>query len=206
MQQQKLAKCYQWLIIAIGAAICLFCISRLTLGDVNLRFFFLAAVTLGLGSRITIEIPRARGTVSVSDTFIFLAILVFGTPAAVLLAAADGFASSLRFNRKALTTAFNSAVMAVSTFVTSWSLHWAFNSDLVTVKSYSPVFVIAVCLLALVQYITNSWLVAIGAALKSEKGIWLTWKTHFLWTSITYIAGGSAAGLIAKLIESFGFY
>jgi diguanylate cyclase (GGDEF)-like protein/PAS domain S-box-containing protein len=48
--------------------------------------------------------------------------------------------------------------------------------------------------------------VAIGAALKSEKGIWLTWKTHFLWTSITYIAGGSAAGLIAKLIEFFGFY
>jgi diguanylate cyclase (GGDEF)-like protein/PAS domain S-box-containing protein len=206
MQQQTLAKCYQWLIIAIGSVISLFCISRLTSGDLSLRCFFLAAVTLGLGSRITVEIPRARGTVSVSDTFIFLAVLVFGTPCAVLLAAADGCASSLRFNKKPLTTAFNGAVMALSTFVTATCLHAIFGDGLVGLRGYSPAYIASICLVALVQYIGNSWLVALGAALKSAKPFWYTWKTHFLWTSITYIAGASAAGLIAKLIDNFGFY
>ena len=60
--------------------------------------------------------------------------------------------------------------------------------------------------MAMIQYVTNSGIVAICGALKAEKPIWQTWKTHYLWTSITYFAGASAAAVIAKLINEFGFY
>ena len=60
--------------------------------------------------------------------------------------------------------------------------------------------------MALVQYISNSGLVAVGVALRSGLPIWQMWRQNFLWTSITYFAGASAAGIIAKLVESFGLY
>ncbi len=60
--------------------------------------------------------------------------------------------------------------------------------------------------MALIQYATNSGIVAVCGALQAGRPIWQTWKKHYLWTSITYFAGASAAAVIAKLIQEFGFY
>jgi len=49
-------------------------------------------------------------------------------------------------------------------------------------------------------------MVALAAALKTDQPFWRTWKEGFLWTSITYFAGALAAGIVAKLIDAFGFY
>ena len=57
-----------------------------------------------------------------------------------------------------------------------------------------------------VMYIGNSGMVAIGVALKAGQPIWRMWKDNFLWTSLSYFAGASAAGLIAKLVGAFGIY
>jgi signal transduction histidine kinase len=57
-----------------------------------------------------------------------------------------------------------------------------------------------------VQYVANSGLVAVGVALKLERPILQTWTKHYLWTSITYVAGASAAGIIARLVNTIGFY
>src|SRR5207244_7520166 len=51
-----------------------------------------------------------------------------------------------------------------------------------------------------------SLLVAANAALKTEEAIWRSWSKNFLWTSITYFAGASAAGLIARFIGNIGFF
>jgi signal transduction histidine kinase/ActR/RegA family two-component response regulator len=67
-------------------------------------------------------------------------------------------------------------------------------------------FITAVSVMALVQYVTNSGIIAIGAALKAGTPVWPTWKKYYLWTSVTYFAGASAAALIAKLMGPFGFY
>ena len=45
-----------------------------------------------------------------------------------------------------------------------------------------------------------------AAALRAEASIWLTWRKNFLWTSITYFAGASAAALIARFIGNVGFF
>ena len=70
----------------------------------------------------------------------------------------------------------------------------------------SAKFISAIGLMALIQYATNSGLVAVCGALQANRPIWQTWKKHYLWTSITYFAGASAAAVIAKLIQELGFY
>src|SRR5437762_12122791 len=60
--------------------------------------------------------------------------------------------------------------------------------------------------MAVVQYLVNSLLVAAKSALKAGQPVWLTWRKNFMWTSLTYFAGASAAGLIARFIGNIGFF
>jgi diguanylate cyclase (GGDEF)-like protein/PAS domain S-box-containing protein len=60
--------------------------------------------------------------------------------------------------------------------------------------------------MAIVQYLVNSILVAVNEALKTEEAIWKSWSRNFLWTSLTYLAGASAAGIIARFIANTGFF
>src|SRR6266508_1742327 len=118
-----------WAVVLLGAAVVIFCAYRLPISRLDLRFLALVVVSVFIASRITIKIPMARGNISVSDTFIFLAMLMFGGEAAVLLAASEAFASSVRLNRRANIRVFNAGVMAVSTFTTATVLHFVFGSS-----------------------------------------------------------------------------
>ncbi|MFN2491793.1 MAG: response regulator [Pyrinomonadaceae bacterium] len=198
---------YMWLIISAGTAASLFSAYHLSLKTLDLRFMLLALITLGLGSRLSIQIPRLSSHISVSDTLIFLTMMLYGGDAAILLAAAEAFCSSLTFSKKAMTIAFNSAVMAGATFLTVWTLRLCFGAiSTLPHEGFSANFISALCLMALVQYISNSGLVAVLAACKTDRPVRHTWAKYYLWTSVTYFAGASAAGILAKLVDAFGFY
>ena len=151
-----------------------------------------------------IRIPRVKGLISVSDTFIFLAVLLFDKNAAVLLAAGEGLCSSIRFSKKFTTVVFNAAVMSCATFLAAsvTTVAFGFNPS----KDGIGDFVAALTMLAVIQYIVNSGVVSVGAALMTNQPLWTTWKDGFLWTSLTYFAGASAAGVAYKMIEIVGFY
>ena len=204
--RQRLAKPYMWLVIGLGIVACAFTLIRLHPTELGWRFALISVLTLGFGSRVVVQIPRVKGQISVSDTFIFLVLLLFGGEAAILMAAADGFFSSRRVALKRLTVAFNSAVYVCSTFLTVLALRLAFGDIRALMHGDQSEYIAAVCLVALVQYIANSGLVAVGVALKAGQPLWQMWRQNFLWTSLTYFAGASAAGVIAKLIEAFGLY
>ncbi len=204
MNQKHLAKAYKWVIIGAGAVVWIVCLRDVRTGDLDQRFLFLALITLLCGSRITIRIPRVKGLISVSDTFIFLAFLLFDKNVAVLLAGAEGLCSSVRFSKKFTTVLFNTAVMSCATFLAASAANHVFGASPLTERVGD--FVAALTVLAFVQYVSNSGIVAIGAALMTNQPLWTTWKDGFLWTSLTYFAGASAAGIAAKLIEVVGFY
>ncbi|HEY0320147.1 MAG TPA: response regulator [Pyrinomonadaceae bacterium] len=205
--RQRLAMPYMWAVACLGALICIFSLFRVSYAALDLRFLLLALITFGIGSRITIGIPRFKSEISISDTFILLTMLLYGGEAAIILAAAEACLSSTRFGKRLITYLFNAAVMTVATFCTVWALRFTFGSiEDLTRGEYSAKFVMAVCLMAFVQYVVNSGLVAIGAALKSGKPLWQTWKNYYLWTSLTYFAGASAAAITARLVLSAGSY
>jgi diguanylate cyclase (GGDEF)-like protein/PAS domain S-box-containing protein len=196
---------YQYTIIGLGALVCLVSAYQLNLSSIDLRFCLLATVTLGIGSRITLQIPRVKGLITVSDTLIFLAIILFDKEAAILLAAAEAFCSTLKFSKRVTTLLFNPAALACSTLLATQAFRLALGSFSLH-QSYSANYIVALSVLASVQYAANSGFVALCAALRAKQPLWQTWRDGFLWTSLTYFAGAFAAGIISQLIDTFGFY
>jgi diguanylate cyclase (GGDEF)-like protein/PAS domain S-box-containing protein len=206
MSRARLNQIYSWLVIFVGGAALVYSARHFPYREVDVRFIVLALATVLVGPRLSIQIPNVRAHISVSDTFVFLTLLLFGGEAAIVLAAAEAMCASLLISKKVRTLAFNAAATACSTFMTVWTLRIIFGETVSWHDSYSTNHVAAISAMALVQYACNSLLVAASAALKSEHSIWVTWRKNFLWTSITYFAGASAAAIIARFIGNVGFF
>ena len=191
--------------IAAGVATLVYTIYRLNVHDLGSSYVIFSLITLLFAARIQVQIPSVKSHISVSDTFIFIAILVYGGEAGILLATLDTIFSSFKVSKTRLTYFFNVAVSVVTTASTVWLLRGIFGplKDLGS-GEFTTEYVAAVCLMGLFQYITNSGLVAACVALRAKKPIWKMWKDNFLWTSITYFAGASAAGIVDKLVVNFG--
>ncbi len=198
---------FLWVVTGTGCLAFIYSVTRIDLTAIDSRFAVLVTMALLLTSRITVPIPRFSSQISVSDTFVFLVLLLYGAPAAIIVGAIEAFLSSLRFSRKLKTVAFNWASAAVSIFITS-SVIEALFGDVVALRAhpFTARFVTAICTMALTHYAANSGIVAIAAALKTDQPIWQTWHKHYLWTSITYFAGAFAAGVITALVYFIGAY
>ncbi|HQU83662.1 MAG TPA: EAL domain-containing protein [Pyrinomonadaceae bacterium] len=206
MTKQALLKSYMLAVIASGFVCVAFMFAKLPFEKIDLQFVFLAVFTIGLGSRITIEIPRFKSHISVSDTFIFIALILYGGEFAVVLAAVEAFCSAWRFCNKKITVFFNMGAMALSTSLVVLALN-LFGIDTreelhgVTVKD----FAMTMSVLVLVQFFANSGIASVYGAMSSGKAWWETWKTHYLWTFVTYLIGALAAGFLVKLVDMVGF-
>ena len=195
---------YRWLVVLCGGAALCYGGLNWPLPKLDLRFLLLAAITIIVSSRFAVRIPRANTNVTVSDTFIFLAMLVYGGFAGIFIAAAEGLFSGIRISKTPLVVAFNSAMMACSTFLTVTILRLMFGPiDAIRFHEWQ-MFLPAVGAMALLQYFINTGISAIGLALKTRGRIFHTWHTHYLWTSITYISGAVVAATTANSFEKAG--
>lgn len=206
MSRSRITQLYIWFVVATGVAVLLFSARHLDLARVDVRFLLLALATVLIGPRLSIQIPRVKAHVSVSDTFVFLSLLLFGGEAAILLATTEALCSSLRVSRRVRNHLFNASGMACATFLTVWILRLGLGETAIWHGVYSPNYLVALCLMAVVQYLGHSVLVATSFALKAGEPVWLNWRKNFLWTSITYFVGALAAGIIAKFIGDLGFF
>src|SRR3954470_22137041 len=206
MTRSRIRQIYLWIVIAAGAAAALFSAVHLTREQLNYRFLVLAVITILIGPRLSIPIPRVKAHISVSDTFIFLTVLLFGGEVAVLLATAEAACASLRIGRHKLTHCFNAGAMACTTLLTVLTVRLLFGATLPGYDLFSPNYLVMLSTMAIVQYLANSILMAINSALTTEEAIWKSWSRNFLWTSITYLAGASAAGIIARFMGHIGFF
>ena len=198
---------FLWAVTGLGGLALIYSATRLNFASLDVHFAVLMGMTLILGSRIIVPIPRFSSQISVSDTFVFLIFWIYGGEAALIVASLEAALSTMRFSSKWRTVCFNWGGSALSVFLTSNFLHLLFgNVSLLPNQPLSATFIAAICTMALVHYASNSGIVAAGAALKTNQAFWATWNKHYLWTSITYFAGASAAAVIAALIHEIGFY
>src|SRR5690349_471640 len=205
VNRPQFGQVYMWSLVVAGAAIVLVSIYQLPYRDIDAPFGFLCLMVMA-SSLIAIPIPRVSGRITVADTFVFLTMLLYGGSAAILVSALEGIAATLSISKRPRTILFNSAILATSTFFTASVLHLKFGSITEISKTFSKDFFFAICMMALVQYIANTVLIAIEKASKIKESVWNTWRTYYLWTSVTYFAGASAAGIVAILIARHGFY
>ncbi|HYH84113.1 MAG TPA: hypothetical protein VEX60_01445, partial [Pyrinomonadaceae bacterium] len=207
MNKRQILSSYAWIIIAAGAVTVAYCILTVPFAQLDLKFALLAALTIFISSRFVISIPNYSGHITISDTFIFLIMLFYGGEAAVFVAAAEGTYGSIPYRQKHRTVAFNASEMAISTFLSATAVEFFFGQlTLLPRTDNLGSFLAAVCVMAIVQYAANSCLASIFTALRRDQGIIHTWSRYYLWSSITYLAGASAAGIISRLVVAFGFY
>ena len=202
--QSKLLDAYRWVIVAAGAVALILSTVWLPAPRFDWRFLILAAVMMVVSSRFSVQIPRVNTNITISDTFIFLVLLLYGGVAGIMLAAVEGLFSGLRISKRPLVVAFNSAMMLASTSLTVMVVRLFFGSIGDMRFQDLSHFGVAVGTMALVQYFSNSGICAIGLAIKKGESIWRTWQTHYLWTSITYLAGAALAALASNSIDKIG--
>ena len=197
---------YMWLVVAAGTVSVLHAAYKLPVGIIDGYFLILTLITAVLGSRIAIRIPQISGNITLEDTFVFIALLHYGTESAVMIAALAGICSALRISRKVRTVAFGSAALACSVTATSAILTLTFGSTTNLLSRGISVAIIALCLMGLVQYLVHTGIGSIATALKANESIWHMWSRNFLWMSISYFAGAAGAGFIVNSLGTARFW
>ena len=194
-------------VIVVGSVCVLFALANVRVAAIDVYLLLLFVFTVGVGSRITIQIPRFKSHISVSDIFIFLALLVYGGEFAVILAAVEAAASAWRFCNRKLTVFFNSATMAISTSAVVLVLKMSglyTENQLHGHADNTSNFIIALSLIALIQFLVNTSLASIHGALKDNIPLWGTWKTKYIWTFFSYFIGAASAGLLVQVADAVG--
>lgn len=154
----------------------------------------LAALTVLTGT-FSIKLPSVSARLSVSEAFVFAAVLLFGSHVATVIVVLDSLILALwlrRANRSGLRVLFNMAAGAVAIATAAQVLRW-----MVAVQPAAsapidqlvvPVFLLAICYFAL-----NTWLVAIAVAYEKAASARDIWRRNFLWFGLNYLGGASVA-------------
>jgi diguanylate cyclase (GGDEF)-like protein/PAS domain S-box-containing protein len=208
MNYQKLTRNFMAGVLLAGCVCFVTALIGLPFERANLQLLFLVVFAVGIGSRITVQIPHLKSHIAVSDTFVFLALLLYGGEFAVVLAAVEAFFSSWRFCNKKLTVFFNAMSMALSTSIVVLLLRFLGLDNDNHVHGYGGRlndFMVALSVMALTQFIVNTSIASIYDTLKNAMPLWETWKSKYVWTFITYFVGAASAGLLLQLSDSVGF-
>ncbi len=208
MNVKSLTKNYMIVVTLLGIACVVTALITLPTKVIDIYLVILVVLTLGVGSQISIQIPRFKTHITVSDSFIFLALLLYGGEVAVILAGTEAAFSSWRFCKRKITVFFNFGAMAVSTSIVAAVLHY---TGLLAELSREGIpnnwntFAIALTAMAIVQFAVNTLIATIYAALSSQTPVWETWKTKYLWSFLTYFVGAISAGVLFNMTHYIGF-
>src|SRR5450759_892574 len=112
----KSGKIYLWLVIAAGLAVASVSIHELYIEHIGRQWFILAALTVISGSA-TVRLPSTYASISISETFVFTAVLLYGPAAGTVIVALDGLVGSFwisKRHREVHRALFNMSAPAVS--------------------------------------------------------------------------------------------
>ncbi len=164
MSSNMSSRRYMMSVIIVGAISLTAAIVRLPIERFDIHALLLFIFTIGLGSQISIKIPRFNSHIAVSDTFIFLTLLLYGGEFAIILSAVEAFVSSWRFCNKKVTVFFNAAAVSISTSMVFVILNVAglySENQLHGRPQHTSDFLIVLSVLALSQFAFNTSLATI---------------------------------------------
>ena len=205
-QLRPIARAYVAAVVGVGLAAALHSIAVLFRNPIPPEWFALAALTLLTGS-FTIKVPSISSRISVSETFVFASVLLFGAAAGTLTVLLETLVISLWVKRESRTVyraLFNVAAPAVSIWV-SGTLFFAYSGIQPYSVHSSPLAVLfgPLAILTVLYFLLNSWLVAIALGLERQQSPLDLWWKNFTWLSVNYFSGASVAALIVTYTSKF---
>lgn len=192
-------------VIAFGGAALVFTLYRWQLAQPVMPVLLLALTAVVTCSRYFVPIPGGLGQISLLDSFVLLALLLFGGDAAILFGALTSLCLSLRSGRDTLRVIFDGAVAAVSAFFVVWTLRLFLGIAVEPgATPFSLIFFQALFLATLIQAAVSATITLLGESYKIQQAAWRKRVTLILWTTLAYLAGAGGACLGAWLVLSMG--
>jgi len=180
----------------------------------SVPFFTLAALTLLSGSA-TVRLPSVPATISISETFVFTSVLLFGQSAGAAIVALDGFIISIwlaKRRREFYRVAFNMAAPAISIWFSA-RIYYAFpgvkelyfQPHSTNVPAADVFHLMPLLCFTLSHFIINSWLIAFAVSFETRRRAFDIWRTDFLWLSLNYFGGASLSALLLVYTRDIGW-
>jgi putative nucleotidyltransferase with HDIG domain len=199
------AQLYVVAVSAAGFAVLFECITSLLRDPIGSDWLILAGLTLFSGF-FTIRVPKLQARLSVSETFVFASVLLFGTCAGTLTVALDILVASLRFkhrSREPIRVVFNVCAAAVSIWVAGHIFYRLSGISPLSERMVRlPEFFLPLIALAASYFVFNSVFVALALALERTANAFTIWKNNFLWLSVNYFGGASVAALLVSYTQT----
>ncbi|HMJ09039.1 MAG TPA: hypothetical protein VK468_08540, partial [Pyrinomonadaceae bacterium] len=189
-------------LVAVGWAAFNLPVVNLSWGLATLSF-----ITVFFSSYLRIQLPRTKIHLTISDALIFLSMLLYGGPVAILLAVLETSYTSFAFRHQGVrirlkTACVNVLITAVSVFGTAIILRLAFGpvGPIVDSGDYTT-FIALLGTMAVSQFLFNSICVSVIMAIRNETTIWQVWNEYCLNALVLYLTGAIMAGLGAKALS-----
>lgn len=199
------AQLYVLIVSASGLAVLSHCVSSLVQHPIRADWLILAALTLFSGS-FTIKVPKLQARLSVSETFVFASVLLFGTCAGTLTVALDIVVAFFRFKDKfkePIRVVFNVCAGAVSIWAAGNIFYMLAQVEPLSESGVRlPAIVVPLIALATSYFVLNSSFVAMALALERTTNAFVIWKNNFLWLSVNYFGGASVAALLVSYTQT----
>jgi putative nucleotidyltransferase with HDIG domain len=186
-------------VIGIGAAIFVRAAQQLLTDPVDSQWFILLALSLLTGS-FTIAMSSLSVRISVSETFVFASVLLFGPAAGTITVVLETLVISFWLrpqNRAPSRVMFNAAALAIAIWVSGTIFYW-FPGIVPYHQHAAPLsrLFLPLGVFATLYFLLNTWLVAFAVAFHKEISPWKVWWPQFTWFSVNYFSGASVAALI----------
>lgn len=205
---RPLARAYVISVVLLGAATVAYSVHRLYVEPIGSQWFIIAILTLLTGS-FTVRVPSTNASLSVSETFVFAAVLLFGAAAGAITVLLECLIILFWMKpggRSVQRVLFNMAAPAIAIWVSGTAFYWmsgiAPYSQHAT--SLQGLFLPLIAFTAL-YFLLNSWLVALALGFETDKSALDIWWTNFTWLSINYFSGASVAALIVTYSRELDF-
>jgi putative nucleotidyltransferase with HDIG domain len=195
-------------VVAVGLTVAFFSTATLVSEALRLKgdfyqWYLLAALTL-LSASVTIKLPSVPATISISETFVFTAVITYGPAAGAVIVALDGFLISIWPNRRKELhrVAFNVAAPALSIWLAA-HVYYVFPTvqPLISYKLATDELIShligPLAIFTLTHFLVNSWLIALAVAFETRRSVFALWRSDFLWLSLNYFGGASVSALLA---------
>ena len=200
------AKTYVGVIIASGFIVLAHSAASVSDSPPPRGWFVLAALTLLTGS-LTLKIPSVSARLSVSEVFVFAAVLWFGPGVATFVVVLDALVGALwQRTRTGIRVLFNVCAGASAIWVAAHL--YGLIAPEVSPGRLTPAvedLLFPVGVLAVSYFAINSLLVATAVALEHRTSPLEMWRRNFLTLNLNFLVGASMALMLVAYTPSIDF-
>jgi hypothetical protein len=189
-------------VVTCGIVVVALALYRLIQGQAPYTWIVLA-VLAGIAGSLSLKIPGINARVSAGDTITCLSILMLGPYSGAITAAMDAVVGSMRCktsSRRLQCAFYNGSNAALSAFVVGRILlHLPGKAIMHPQILPSESFMLALCVMAGLYFLMNSFLVTAIVALEKSLNFFRMWRHGLMWTCTNYVVGAFVAGVVSQV-------